>query len=120
MPGLSAGLTVAQLAPDEGVSEDAGIPGLKPERAGCPLLPVWTALASPRSPRSSPHSPGRWQGSRGLGEGTRGHRALGHTPRGSHSPGKWHQTDFKGTSNCSLKAPTGPFNYSKSHLGAAC
>lgn len=44
MPGLSAGLTVAQLAPDEGVSEDAGIPGLKPERAGCPLLPVWTAL----------------------------------------------------------------------------
>ena len=125
MPGLSAGLTVAQLAPDEGVSEDAGIPGLKPERAGCPLLPVWTALpVSSAGITSEPSEltpqPRQVAGEQRAGEGTRGHRALGHTPRGSHSPGKWHQTDFKGTSNCSLKAPTGPFNYSKSHLGAAC
>lgn len=28
--------------------------------------------------------------------------------------GNGSQTDFRGASNCSLKAPTGPFNYSES------
>ena len=44
MPGCPAGVTTTERAPDKGVSEDVGIPGLKPGQAGRPGLPVWTAV----------------------------------------------------------------------------
>lgn len=91
------------------------------EQASCPLLPVDALPVSSAGITSEPSEltpRPRQVAGRGLGEGA---FATGHwaTPPWQPFAGKWHQADFKGTSNCSLKAPTGPLSI-QSHLGAAC
>ena len=127
MPGCPAGVTTTERAPDKGVSEDVGIPGLKPGQAGRPGLPVWTAVplvsgtGITREPLGLTRpGPRQVAGEQTAGGGDTRPQSAGPHPPGSRLPGIGSETDFKGTSHRSLKATTGPFNYSKSHLGAAC